>query len=197
MLTVNDTLKKGQFKIVVRPPDSEAKVRRGQKQVAEIVKKPKTRMKNKSQVAKLNRALRSIHGKKTNIQIKRTYSAKSRVVRSSDLLKGVKLTNGQKGWLNIEGKFRTTQTYANLLHSVDSVAVADPNISLMQSFLNATPSQQFKIMNRLEGIDWEQFWVDWGDSPETGEYLEKQDKMYNQVVFEILSIVGESEMAAA
>ena len=95
----------------------------------------------------------------TGLQVAHFYSPTSRVMRSVQGMRAVKLADGQKGWITDSGAFRTMHDVQMSFRSLDHTIFGQGlDYSLEETFLQASPKQQAELAKMLETVDWEKFW---------------------------------------
>ena len=95
----------------------------------------------------------------TGLNIVHFYAPKSRVMRSVEGMRAVKLSDGTKGWITDKGGFRTMHDVQMTMRSLDHTIFGQGlDYSLEETFLQASPKQQAEMARMLENVDWEKFW---------------------------------------
>lgn len=117
------------------------------------------------------------------IQVKTIYSSNSRIIRGSEHLLGVKLTDGTKGWVTDDGKFIgkeyfQTQVLRGLDHSLTGKGA---KISLEKIFETLSPAKQARVVDALRDVDWDAFWDDYYPTGAPGNY-DKQFREYREIL---------------
>jgi len=95
------------------------------------------------------------------------YSSKSRVVRGTENLLAVRMSDGRKGWMTRDGRFISQDTMRELLYDVDQTLPASTSdISLMDAWDAMSPQQKADFADIMQDFDWDQFWEEIGsDDP--------------------------------
>lgn len=117
------------------------------------------------------------------------YSEKSRVIRGTRNLIAVKLRNGQKGWLDADGRFISQDSMYSMMLGLDgTVASGRYGFSFGETWAEMSAQQRADFTDRVKDVDWDVFWnVKYRtDRPLDEEWLDAFDEVANA----LLEVVG-------
>lgn len=117
------------------------------------------------------------------------YSKKSRVIRGTENLIAVRLRNGQKGWLDANGRFISQDSMYNMMLGLDgTVASGQYGFSFGETWAQMSAQQRADFTDKVKDVDWDVFWhVKYRtDSPLDEEWLDAFDEVANA----LLEVVG-------
>lgn len=119
------------------------------------------------------------------------YSGKSRVVRATDNLIGVRLESGVKGWVDVKGRFLSLENARYTLRSLDYTTVGyGSDLSLEAVWDEASPTQKAKIAEILMDVDWDAFWKEYYPKDDGRGDYDTQAEMYQDIVEKISKAVN-------
>ena len=127
----------------------------------------------------------------TGLNIVHFYAPKSRVMRSVEGMRAVKLSDGTKGWITDKGGFRTMHDVQMTFRSLDHTIFGQGlDYSLEETFLQASPKQQAEMAKMLQSVDWEKFWNNYYPE-DTGRAADIMypDEIFSQIITKMQKIM--------
>lgn len=116
------------------------------------------------------------------------YSKNSKVIRGTENLMAVRLRNGQKGWLDADGRFISQDSMYQLMLGLDgTVASGQYGFSFGELWANMSAQQRADFTDLTKDVNWDAFWMVSYDrnNPLDDAWLEALD----EVVQALLSVV--------
>lgn len=87
------------------------------------------------------------------------YSANSRVIRGTETTLAVRMIDGIRGWLTLDGRFFSEADLYRLMQSFDGTLVGTASgVSLTEIFEKMNARQRAELFEQLQDVDWEEFW---------------------------------------
>ena len=124
----------------------------------------------------------------TGLQVAHFYAPKSKVIRSTQGMRAVKLTDGQKGWLTDTG-FVSEWDVKMMMRSLDHTTAGwGSPVSLEETWDQATPQQRARMAKVMNSVDWDEFWKEY--YPKDGrEDYDTQADMYDAIVDRLVKVL--------
>ena len=118
------------------------------------------------------------------------YSSNSRVVRGTKSLMAVRLRDGTKGWLTLDGRFISQDDMRELLFDVDQTSpAAASDISLLDAWDSMSAQEKADLVDEMQDFDWDRFWEEIGSDDEDRD-LGRATKAYLDLIDTIGGIMG-------